>query len=382
MAIVSCNSHASNSRGSAVGDLYPEGNTALCCGESEEVNTNGQTVKAQKTDVNYDMSEKIAASTTNPALDSYNMANSMRMEKLSRFPGSRNFEKKNILSRDQLVVKRSVLVTLCTLVTMLGGRLLTLPPVSGFVPDFIEWGYCSEVHLQENFDPVKYEGWWWDIFRVPNSYEGVDKCIHQNITLKDDVMVVKTEGLSAKGIFSNKTAFLSTDTSHPVRNPARRTVDAEGVPAAPYLVMATDYLQYSCVYSCLQFPGVFAEFFWIFGRQPTLDEKYTQECIHHFRQAGVQPGKLEKVTQGEACPYAPRLKAMQTTNHALLKDVKRDERSEKLLSHSSSSTTDSGLLREGTSAAGRAVFWLECWGVSVMTATALWALQQCRCLCS
>ncbi|XP_018013585.1 uncharacterized protein LOC108670626 [Hyalella azteca] len=197
--------------------------------------------------------------------------------------------------------------------------LATLPLASpALIPDFIEWGYCSDVQLQDDFDSAKYAGWWWDISRVPSSYEGVVQCTHQNITLKDGAMVVVKEGLTADGLPANKSAIVSVDTSVPHPHPAHLVVDAEGVPSAPYKVLATDYAHYSCVYSCLQFPGVFAEFFWIFARQPTLAEKYRQLCLDHFRSTGIDTSKLVAVLQGEVCPYSGRLETMQRTNHLIL----------------------------------------------------------------
>lgn len=177
------------------------------------------------------------------------------------------------------------------------------------IPSFLEFGNCAKVDLKENFDPVKYTGLWFDIETVPNEYQHTKKCVTQNYTWTGERMDVATRGLSVEDKKVRQTAFMLRDKNIP--NPASMLVNAEGVPEAPYQVVATDYRTFSCVYSCLDgYAGFMAEFMWVFSRTPTLPAEKVKYCYDIFDTMGVDPEKMMPVVQGQPCPYFEKLDQM------------------------------------------------------------------------
>lgn len=67
---------------------------------------------------------------------------------------------------------------------------------------------------------------------VPNEYVDISDCAMTNYTWEGDLMVVEERGLSDAGIKMRQGSFM-----HPTEGePGVLTVDAEGVPSAPYVV--------------------------------------------------------------------------------------------------------------------------------------------------
>ena len=68
-------------------------------------------------------------------------------------------------------------------------------------------------------------------------------------------------------------------------------------------VVSTDYVKYSCVYSCLQYEyGLIrlkAEFAWVFSRKPTLSNTYIYHCKKELQAMGVNFTSLLTAVQGE-----------------------------------------------------------------------------------
>ena len=67
----------------------------------------------------------------------------------------------------------------------------------------------------------------------------------------------------------------------------------------PPQIVDTDYENYSCVYSCLEYFGFRAEFAWVFGRRPSIDASHVQHCHQTFRDMGVDPTKMLVIQQGK-----------------------------------------------------------------------------------
>ena len=74
--------------------------------------------------------------------------------------------------------------------------------------------------------------------------------------------------------------------------------------AAPYVILDTDYDNYSCIYSCIgnNF-GYHADFAFIFSRKPSLSDGYAKKCQEAFSKIGVDLARFTTTTQGAGCPY-------------------------------------------------------------------------------
>lgn len=71
-------------------------------------------------------------------------------------------------------------------------------------------------------------------------------------------------------------------------------------PPAPYWVLATDYDNYSLVYSCTDLLVTHAEFAWILSRQPTLAQETVEELRSALSSVGVDVDKLLITNQDPA----------------------------------------------------------------------------------
>ncbi|XP_042865083.1 crustacyanin-C1 subunit-like [Penaeus japonicus] len=82
------------------------------------------------------------------------------------------------------------------------------------------------------------------------------------------------------------------------------SVDYEGSFIAPFVILDTDYENFSCIYSCTEYNfGYYSDFSFIFSRSPSLSEKYLRRCEAAFKNIGVDVSRFAKTVQGSNCPY-------------------------------------------------------------------------------
>ncbi|XP_016528701.1 apolipoprotein Db [Poecilia formosa] len=139
--------------------------------------------------------------------------------------------------------------------------LLLLPLVSA---QTFHWGPCPSPAVQPSFDVQKYLGRWYEIARLPNSFER-GKCIEANYALRKDgtIRVLNSQLYKDKVSTAEGTAVV----------PDTREMAKLGVsfsyftPYSPYWVLTTDYTSLAVVYSCTDVLRLFrVEYAWILSR--------------------------------------------------------------------------------------------------------------------
>ncbi|XP_062235620.1 apolipoprotein D-like isoform X1 [Platichthys flesus] len=126
------------------------------------------------------------------------------------------------------------------------------------------WGPCPSPPVQPDFNVQQYLGRWYEIEKLPASFER-GKCIEANYSLRKDgtIRVLNSQ------FYENETS--TAEGTAVVRDP--REAAKLGVsfsyfsPYSPYWVLSTDYTGFTIVYSCTDFFRLFhVEFAWILTR--------------------------------------------------------------------------------------------------------------------
>uniref|UniRef100_A0A9L0SIX2 Apolipoprotein D n=1 Tax=Equus caballus TaxID=9796 RepID=A0A9L0SIX2_HORSE len=151
--------------------------------------------------------------------------------------------------------------------------LLLLPALAGLFGtaegQAFHLGRCPTPPVQENFDVTKYLGRWYEIEKIPVSFEK-GSCIQANYSLKENgnVKVINKE-LRSDGTVNQ---IEGEATQSNLTEPAKLGVKFFWLmPSAPYWVLATDYENYALVYSCTTIIWLFhLDHVWILGRNPYL----------------------------------------------------------------------------------------------------------------
>ncbi|XP_029313835.1 apolipoprotein Db [Cottoperca gobio] len=139
--------------------------------------------------------------------------------------------------------------------------LLLLPLVSA---QTYHWGPCPNPKVQPNFKLEQYLGRWYEIEKLPASFEK-GKCIEANYAVRSDGTIrVLNSGFDKDKV----TAIEGTAVIQDPREPAKLGVGfSYFAPYGSYWILTTDYTSLSVVYSCTDIFRIFRfEFAWVLGR--------------------------------------------------------------------------------------------------------------------
>uniref|UniRef100_A0A3Q1HHN3 Apolipoprotein D n=1 Tax=Acanthochromis polyacanthus TaxID=80966 RepID=A0A3Q1HHN3_9TELE len=159
-------------------------------------------------------------------------------------------------------------------------------------------GRCPKPSVQKNFDAARYLGTWYEIKKLPHTFQK-GECSTATYSLKSPgvVGVLNKELLADGSINSISGSAVSQSPSEP----AKLLVSFfDNSPPAPYWVLSTDYHSYSLVYSCTDLGVLHVEFAWVMSRQPTLLEDTVEELYNSLSSIGVSVDKMITTNQDEA----------------------------------------------------------------------------------
>ncbi|XP_070946716.1 apolipoprotein D isoform X1 [Macaca nemestrina] len=161
-------------------------------------------------------------------------------------------------------------------------------------------GKCTSPPVQENFDPNKYFGRWYEIEKIPTTFEN-GRCIQANYSLKENGKIkVLNQELRADGTVNQIEGEASPVN---ITEPAKLEVKFFWfMPSAPYWVLATDYENYALVYSCVSVINLFrVDYAWILARNRHLPSE-TVDFLKNILTSNNIDVKKMTVTDQENCP--------------------------------------------------------------------------------
>uniref|UniRef100_A0A3B4A4Y8 Apolipoprotein D n=1 Tax=Periophthalmus magnuspinnatus TaxID=409849 RepID=A0A3B4A4Y8_9GOBI len=156
---------------------------------------------------------------------------------------------------------------------------------------------CPQPAVQKDFDAARYLGTWFDILKIPQSFQK-GECSTATYTLQSPGVVgVFNRELLADGTINT---ISGTATAKDPSEPAKLSVTFfENSPPAPYWVLDTDYSSYSLVYSCTDLGLLHVDFAWIMSREPTLSPLTVARLTAKLASIGVRVDKLVPTVQDE-----------------------------------------------------------------------------------
>ncbi|XP_075996496.1 apolipoprotein D-like [Genypterus blacodes] len=170
--------------------------------------------------------------------------------------------------------------------------LLLLPVVSA---QTYRWGPCPTPKIQPGFSLQEYLGRWYEIEKLPASFEK-GKCIEANYAVRTDgtIRVVNSQFYKDKVRTVEGTAVV-----HDPREPAKLGVSfSYFTPYSPYWVLSTDYSSLSVVYSCYDILRIFhVEYAWILGRARFLPDETVDYARQLLMNEGIDLFKMRDTDQ-------------------------------------------------------------------------------------
>ncbi|XP_076065061.1 crustacyanin-C1 subunit-like [Oratosquilla oratoria] len=173
------------------------------------------------------------------------------------------------------------------------------------IPDFVVPGSCPNIDrnsLYESQRPnhSKFGGLWHMYARTSNSYDLLEKCHRMDFDFDGQQFNFKATGVAYDGNLMRRNGLVYPN---PFGEP-HLTIDVDDSFAAPLVILDTDYNNYACLHSCIDYNfGYKSEFSLIYVRSPNTDDRYAQRCLSVFKEIGVEASQFQVTTQGSSCPY-------------------------------------------------------------------------------
>ncbi|KAM9323113.1 apolipoprotein D-like [Pholidichthys leucotaenia] len=161
----------------------------------------------------------------------------------------------------------------------------------------IKPGRCPKAAVQEKFDAARYLGLWYEIQRLPHTFQK-GQCSTASYSLASPGLVgVLNRELLPDGTIDSINGFAKPDPAEPAK---LLVYFFEDQTPAPYWVLSTDYDNYALVYSCTDLEVFHGEFIWILSRQPTLSQETLMELHSILSSIGTSVDQLLDTSQDPA----------------------------------------------------------------------------------
>ncbi|XP_034998466.1 apolipoprotein Db [Hippoglossus stenolepis] len=170
--------------------------------------------------------------------------------------------------------------------------LLLLPLVAA---QTFHWGPCNTPKVQPGFNLQQYLGRWYEIEKLPASFER-GKCIEANYSLRKDgtIRVLNSQFDQGKRRTGEGTAVVRDLTEA-----AKLGVSfSYFTPYSPYWVLSTDYTSFTIVYSCNDFFRLFhVDFAWILSRSRFPPRETVQHAKDLMTSEGIDLTRMKATDQ-------------------------------------------------------------------------------------
>merc|ERR1712055_117756 len=178
------------------------------------------------------------------------------------------------------------------------------------LPSFLIPGQCPVVDekalwAEQKPNHPKFAGRWYETLISKNAFQLVKQCTKSDLTYNNRGFDHITTGLDGSGTPIRREGVTYDFTTGANRETPHLSIQFEQPSfAAPYVLLDTDYDNYSCIYSCMDYNGNFvSDFMFVWSRSPDMEAQYLDKCLVAYRKAGLDVNRLEKVTQGSDCDY-------------------------------------------------------------------------------
>ncbi|XP_064084944.1 crustacyanin-C1 subunit-like [Macrobrachium nipponense] len=177
--------------------------------------------------------------------------------------------------------------------------------VADVVPDFVIKGKCPAIDEHKLWreqlpNHYKFGGVWYQQAISTNPYQHLKKCVRIQYDFNGKGFDVKGVGITPEG---NKLKRVGKIEPMPLGDP-HLMINLENSFPAPLIILDTDYNNYACLYSCIDYNyDHHSDFSFFFARAPDAYDKYVDKCRAAFDSIGVDSNRLIKTEQGNECDY-------------------------------------------------------------------------------
>ncbi|XP_068226348.1 crustacyanin-C1 subunit-like [Palaemon carinicauda] len=174
------------------------------------------------------------------------------------------------------------------------------------VPDFVIKGKCPAVDEHKLWteqlpNHYKFGGVWYQHALSTNPYQLLKRCVRIQYDFDGKGFDVKAVGLTSEGSQLKRTGKI---VPMPLGDP-HLMINLENSFPAPLIILDTDYDNYACLYSCMDYNYEHhSDFAFFFARTPDAYDKYNNKCIAAFDGIGFDSNRLIKTEQGTTCNYS------------------------------------------------------------------------------
>merc|ERR1712168_259383 len=159
------------------------------------------------------------------------------------------------------------------------------------------FGRCSrKVTVKQDFDVERYMGSWYEVGRIPNTFQRGFNCSMATYRLLDDgKWEVDNSGYTSDG---EAYGLIGEAKQAKKKEPAKMKVRfSKWQMWAPYWVVDTDYDSYTLVWSCISMGMSRLEYAWIMSRDKTLDPDTLAQIHETGNKMGIAMKKVKKSDQ-------------------------------------------------------------------------------------